>query len=227
MQGASWHSHKESASAAQHCIGSAPAVNPVLALRCRECQGRIFRPARSSPYAREADKEDVRGLSPLINILLTCVAAGAVAPVLGMPWFGAAVDSNDGHQGQVELMGEAFGRWFTTGGDTTTGADALNGLETALLAVVAASALLALAMLIPPLRSSLRGSVKLVPLAAPLIVLIGIVVEAGPAGVEPRRGAFVALALTVFLVSAAQQAAEMREKKKPVPKPYSPGAAAR
>jgi hypothetical protein len=169
----------------------------------------------------------VRGLSPLINILLTCLLAGALTPALDTPWFAPAVDSNDGHQGQVELMGEALGRWFTGSGATRTGTEALGGLETALLAVVAASALLALAMLIPPLRSSLRGSVKLVPLAAPLIVLIGIVVEAGPAGVEPRRGAFVALALTVFLVSAAQQAAEMREKKKPVPKPYSPGAAAR
>lgn len=163
----------------------------------------------------------MRAFSPLLNILLACVAAVAVAPVLAMPWFGGAVDSNDGNQGQVELMGEAIGRWFTNTGTTTTGAEALAGMETAILAIVGFSALLSLAMLAPPLRASLRGVVKLIPLAAPVAVLAAIVIEAGPAGVEPRYGAFVALLLTAFLASAANQAGEMREKKPAAAKAYA------
>ena len=179
------------------------------------------------PAPRKADKGDVRGLSPLMNILLTCLAAGALTPVLGMPWFGSAVDSNDGHQGSIELMAEAIARWFGAAGTTATGADSLTGMESALMLVVVATAVLALAMLVPSLRGYLRGTVKLLPLAAPVLVLAAILLEAGPAGVEPRYGAFVALALTIFMASAAQQAGEMREKKKPAPKPYSPGAPAR
>jgi hypothetical protein len=165
----------------------------------------------------------VRGFSPLINILLTCAAALAVVPVLGMPWFAGAVDSNDGHQGSVELMGEAIGRWFSAAGSTTTGADALTSLETALLALAAATAVLALGMLVAPLRTTLRGLVKLLPLAAPAVVLAAMLTESATADVEPRYGAFVALALTVFMASAAQQAGEMREPKT-VAKPYEAGA---
>ncbi len=145
----------------------------------------------------------MRGFSPLINVVLTCLAAIAVVPVLGLPWFAGAIDSNDGNQGQTELMGEALARWFGQQGTTSTGTEVLAALEMALLAVTALTALLALAMLVPGLRSSLRGTMKLVPLAAPLIVLV-------------------ALALTVFMASAGQQAGEMREPK-PAPTKYTPG----
>lgn len=168
----------------------------------------------------------MRAFTPLINIFLTCVAAVAVAPVLAMPWFAGAVDSNDGNQGQVELMGEAIGRWFSGSGTTSTGAAVLGTMESVILATVAVSALLALAMLAPPMRASVRGLVKLIPMATPLAVLVAIVMEAGSAGVEPRYGAFVALALSVFLASAANQAGEMREKK-PAVTSYAPGPATR
>jgi hypothetical protein len=164
----------------------------------------------------------VRAFSPLINIFLTCVAAVAVVPVLGLPWFGAAVDSNDGNQGQVELIGEAFARWFSNEGATATGTDTLTWAKTALLAVVAASALLALSMLVAPLRGQMRGLVKALPLAAPVIVLAGIISEANAVGVEPRYGSFAALALTGLLASAANQAGEMRESK-PAQTTYTPG----
>ena len=168
----------------------------------------------------------MRGFSPLLNILLTCLVAGALVAVLEMPWFATAVNSNDGFQGSIELMGEGIRRWFTDTGTTATGTDMLGSLGTALLGVAAATALLALAMLIPALRSATRHLLKMLPLAAPLIVLAAVLSESGAASVEPRYGAFVALALTVLLASAAQQAAEMREKKA-APKPYSPGARAR
>ena len=158
-----------------------------------------------------------------MNIVMTCLVAGALLPVLDMPWFAAAVNSNDGFQGSIELMGEAIRRWFTDTGATTTGADTLGSLGTALLGVAAATALLALAMLVPALRASTRHLLKVLPPAAPLIALAGILAESGAAGTEPRYGAFVALALTVLLASAAHQAAEMREKKA-APKPYSQGA---
>jgi hypothetical protein len=161
-----------------------------------------------------------------MNIVLTCLVAGALVPVLDLPWFSAAVNSNDGLQGSVELMGEALRRWFTDTGATTTGAETLGSLGTALMGVTAATALLALAMLLPGLRSSVRHLLKMLPLAAPLITLAGILAESGAATVEPRYGAFVALVLTILLASAANQAAEMREKK-PAPKPYSQGARAR
>jgi hypothetical protein len=147
-----------------------------------------------------------------------------VMPVLGLPWVAEAVDSNDGHQGAVELMGEAFGRWFTASGVTGTGNEVLaaNGRH-ALMAVCLVSALLAVAMLAPGLRMHMRGLVKLVPVAAPLIVLVLILSEAHRAEVEPRWGAFAALVLTVFMASAAIQAGEMRERKA-APQQYTPGA---
>ena len=150
-----------------------------------------------------------------------------MVPVLTLPWFAGAVDSNDGNQGQVELMGEAIGRWFTGSDTTSTGAATLGGMESAILGIALVTALLALLMIVPPMRASLRGLIKLLPLVAPLLVVAAILLEAGPADVEPRYGAFVALALMVFMASAAQQAGEMREKKKSAPKPYSPGAPAR
>ena len=164
----------------------------------------------------------MRGFSPLINVFLTCLAALAVVPVLGLPWFAGAVDSNDGYQGQVELLGEAIARWFTQQGATSTGVDVLTWAESALMGIAAVTAVLALGMLVPPLRSGIRGLVKLLPLAAPLVVVAAIVVEARHAEVEPRYGAFVMLALTVFMACAAQQAGEMREPKS-APKPYTPG----
>jgi hypothetical protein len=161
-----------------------------------------------------------------MNIVLTCLAAGSILLALDMPWFATAVNSNDGYQGSIELMGEGMRRWFTDAGATTTGTDSIGSLGTALLGVAAATALLALAMLLPALRSTSRHLLKMLPLAAPVIALAAILSESGAAGVEPRYGAFAALALTVLLASAAQQAAEMREKKV-APKPYSPGARAR
>jgi hypothetical protein len=164
----------------------------------------------------------VRAFSPVINVFLTCLAALAAVPVLGLPWFGPAIDSNDGFQGQLELMGEALARWFGSAGATTTGTAVLTWAESALVGVVGATALLALAMLIAPLRGQLRGLLKALPMAAPVVVLAGMIGESHRPDVEPRFGAFVALALTVFLVSAANQAADVRETK-PAPKPYTPG----
>jgi hypothetical protein len=77
-------------------------------------------------------------------------------------------------------------------------------------------------MLVPALRGQLRAMVKALPLAAPVIVLAGIIGEANAAGVEPRYGSFAALALTVLLASAANQAGEMREQK-PAQTTYTPG----
>lgn len=177
-------------------------------------------PLRSARAA--SDTEHVRGFSPQINILFTCLAAACVVPLLGTAWFAKAVDSNDGYQGSVELMAEAVARWFTAAGATTAGADVLTRAEAALLGVAALTVLLALAMLVSPLRNSVRGVLKTLPLAAPAIVVVSILAEAHRAEVEPRWGAFATLALTVFLATSAGQAGELRERKA-APKPYTPG----
>jgi hypothetical protein len=164
----------------------------------------------------------VRGFSPQINILLTCLAAAGIVPVLGLPWFGNAIDSNDGYQGSIELMGEAIARWFGETGVTSSGTAVLGTAEIALLALCGLTALLALLMLVPMMRSSLRGVLKMLPAAAPLVVVVGIISEAHRAEVEPRWGAFAALALSLLMATAAAQAAEMRERKT-APKVFSAG----
>ena len=177
------------------------------------------------PLRSEASASDtavVRGFSPQLNILLTFIAAIAIVPVLGLPWFGDAIDSNDGYQGQIELMGEAIARWFGQDGVTTTGVATLGAAETALLAICGLTALLTLMMLIPAMRSSLRGVLKMLPFAAPLVVVVAIISEAHRSEIEPRWGAFAALALTGVMASAAAQAAEMRERKT-APKVFSAG----
>jgi len=160
----------------------------------------------------------MHGLSPLTNIVLALLAAVGIVPVLAQPWFAAAVDSNDGFQGPVELMGEAIGRWFGSSGTTATGAEVLATGEAVLLAVVAATVVLVLAMLVPGLRMSVRSLVRLLPFAAPVVVLVLIVSEASSSAVEPRWGAFAALAVATFMASSAYNAGDM-----PVPKPASGG----
>lgn len=165
----------------------------------------------------------MRGFSPLINVLLTILAAATVFPLLGKPWFAGAMDTNDGNQGSIELMGEAIGRWFTAQGATSTGADVLSSGGSLLLAACGVTVVLTLGMLIPGLRANLRGVLKMVPVAAPLIVVASILSQAAAAGVEPRWGGFATLAMTLFMASAAGQAAELRERKA-APKAYAPGA---
>lgn len=165
----------------------------------------------------------MRGFSPPINIFLTCLAGLALVPVLGLPWFAGAMDTDNGNQGQIELMAEAIGRWFTGAGSTATGTEVLGGLEIALLGVAVVTVLLAVLMLAPPLRMSLRAIVKVLPIAAPVLVLVAIVAEAGASGTEPRYGAFLALAVTAFMASCAHQAGDMRERKA-APRSYTPGA---
>ena len=211
----------ESASALAECSTDRPDARPALALDEDECQVCIREWPRLRFARGSSDTCHVRGFSPQINIILTLLAAFGLFPLLSQPWFAAAVDSNDGFQGSVELMGEAIGRWFTAQGTTATGSEALTNGKTALILVVGATLLLAVALLLPPLRDSARGLVRTIPLAAPLMVLVSIISEAAASSVEPRWGAFATLALMTFMASAAFNAGEMRVRKTPVG-PYRP-----
>jgi hypothetical protein len=163
----------------------------------------------------------MRQLSPLTNLMLAVLASIGVAITLGLPWYAATpVVPNDPASG-VESAAAAIARWFTSDGSTVTGTEALRGAESALLLACGLTALLSMAVLAGPIRSYLRGPLKLVALSAPVIVVVHLFHQ--PVGEELRWGTFVALAASLLMANSAYHGAEIRDPR-PAPGPYRPPA---
>lgn len=164
----------------------------------------------------------VSQFSPPTALVLACLAALGMVPVLGLPWYGlASGERPKANKGDVELQAEAVLRWFQNPGTSYTGAATLNGAETALVGIAGVTILLAALFLIPTIRASLRTPLALIPLAAPVIVLYHLIDTPGDnETTEPRWGIFVALALTLFMARAAYRGAEMGEKRSSMPDRY-------
>jgi hypothetical protein len=168
----------------------------------------------------------VSQFNPLTNLLLACLAAMGLVPALGLPWYATAVPMSQAEvdKGQIELTAENVARWFTSDGQTFTGTETLTGAKTALLVIAAVTIALCVLVLLPQMRSTARGLLRLVPLAAPAIVLVHLFHQPGSnAGTELRWGVFVTLAISVLMASAAYQGGELQDRK-PARAPYVPPA---
>jgi hypothetical protein len=157
----------------------------------------------------------MRQFSPLTNLLLTCLAAAGLVLTLGLPWYGAAVGVSDSETevgtiaGPIEGVAALVSRWFDPQGTGTTGADALGFAQQGLMGLAAVTALLAIAMLLPFARRTAQEGLRLIPLAAPALVVLQMV-DVPVAGAELRWGAFMALLSGLFMASAAWHGAGLR-----------------
>lgn len=150
----------------------------------------------------------MRQLTPHTNIVLTLVAAALLVVALGLPFYGAEPGSQPESAASIENTGSTLVRYFGTQGPTVSGSDALDAAETLLVGLAGLTAFLALLMLVPALRNGLRDVLKVVPLVAPLVMVVQ--VFSAPSGMEVRIGVFAALAVAAFMASSAFHAAELR-----------------
>jgi hypothetical protein len=167
----------------------------------------------------------VSQFTPRTNLLLACLAALGLVPALGLPWYAAAPTGRpDPFAGSIERLAANIGRWFTSSGQTFTGSETLNGGKTALLVLGVVTIALCCMALVPGMRDTARGLLRLVPLAAPVIVLVHLVHQPGSnAQTELRWGILVTLGLAAFMASAAYHGGEIQDHK-PARAPYVPPA---
>jgi hypothetical protein len=155
--------------------------------------------------------------SPVTNLVLAVLAAAGLLPVLNLPFFAHAqkYDSEG-----VERNGEQIYRWFTTPADPITGVEAMTTSRQILLGIVVATVALCLLMAIGPLRRFVRDALKIVPIAAAVLVAAKLFDQ--PQGnIEVRWGLFAAIALAAFMASSAFHGSKLPDPK-PAPKPYAP-----
>jgi hypothetical protein len=151
----------------------------------------------------------MRQLTPPTNLLLTLLSAAALTLALGLAWYAPVPLPAPGADPEtVEGTGATIARWFGETGAIVTGADSLKTAETVLLALAGATAGLAFLMVLPPLRRFVRELLRIVPLAAPVVVVVQMVDP--PAGMEIRWGVFAALAAAVLMANSAFHGAELR-----------------
>ena len=166
-----------------------------------------------------ADTAHVRQINPFTNLLLTVLCAAGLALSIGLPWFAGKRPAGE-DDGTLEALASDIARVFAQGG--VAGTDSLGSARPVLLVLAAVTAVLAVLHLVPALRRLVRTPLRLVPLAAPVVVLVQAV--DAPDGFELRWGLLVALAVSAYMASSAFHGAELREKR-PKPAPYRPPAA--
>src|SRR3954451_5593779 len=107
----------------------------------------------------------MRQLTPLTNLMLSCISALGLLLSLELPWYAhPAVDVPDG---RVEAVGAQIARTFTSG-DTISGSDVLGSRSTLLYIVAAVVIALSIAMLVPALREPFRDMLRGISLVSPL-----------------------------------------------------------
>jgi uncharacterized membrane protein len=163
----------------------------------------------------------VRQLNPSTNLMLAVITGVALLASMSLPWFAAPVEDPTATDGPIERGAFAVSQVFATSAkDTVDGTAALGGARMALVGIVVLVALLALAVLTPSIRRQAEDVLHLVALAVPVVVLIAAVSHPGTtAPASLHYGTLVALALSLFMASAAWNGARMREKRKPQARP--------
>jgi hypothetical protein len=181
-------------------------------------------PTRLNPAAARADEwgePAMRQLTPLTNLALTVLLAAGLVVTLGLPWYGHPPERapEAPEPGQIEALAATIARMFGDAGAKVVGAEAAPAVKVALVAIAGASALLAVLMLLAPLRSVVRPLLKAVPMAAAAAVLVALLDV--PGGMELRWGIFAALAAALAMANSAFHGAELRAPR-PAPARYVP-----
>lgn len=159
----------------------------------------------------------MRQFSHLTNLLLTCAFAALSVVTLGMPWYAPAERASGSGEGAMEAIGTDIVQFFSSSGATVAG----NAHQpTALLAVAALTAFLAVLVLAGLRVSPVRDVLRLVPFAAPVLILIKAVDHPAP-GQELRWGILASLVVYGLMASAALQGSQLTTPK-PRAKAYVP-----
>jgi hypothetical protein len=166
----------------------------------------------------------MRTLGFRTHVLFAVAAAVGVIAALGEPWYAAAprvVKDGDtaigSLHGPVEGMSAGINRWITeTSG--TTGWDALGVWGPVLAGLAMLTALSALGCLVPALQGAAREALRYGSLATFGVVLWKLIDTPGPNQVmEPRFGAFVAVAAALLAATSGGAVAAAPLKRRRVP----------
>jgi hypothetical protein len=95
-----------------------------------------------------------------------------------------------------------------------TGTQALGTVENGLLGIGAVAIILAAMMFLRPLAPIAREGLRVVPLAAPALVVLQMVDQPGSVAMELRWGVFTALAAGLLMASAAWHGSTLRAPKR-------------
>lgn len=157
----------------------------------------------------------MRQLKPSTNLVLAVLAGLGLLASLGLPWYAAPVADTTVTDGPVERFAFQVAQVFATSAKgTVTGSAGLGDARVALIAVVAVIALVAVAVGMPAIRRQSEDLMRVVAVAAPLVVIVAAV--AHPGATQPVRihyGLLVSLALVALMVNAAWHGANLREKR--------------
>ena len=151
----------------------------------------------------------MRQLSALTNLVLACAAAVGLVLGLKLPWFAPVLSAPEQEnavgqlQGPMDETAALVERIFSSSGPAVTGAEAYGTLDVVVLALAGVTVLLAALCAVPVLRGLVRDLLRMVPLVAPLLLIVNLV--SPPAGLELRWGSFAAIGIAALMASAAWQ----------------------
>lgn len=163
-----------------------------------------------------ADTRRVRQLSPSSNLALAVLAALGLLGTLSLPWFAAPAADLTATDGPVERGAFQVSHFFgTSARGMVSGSDALGGARSVLYALVLVVVVLAAAVAMAGVRKQAEDLLRVVALAAPVLVIGTAVAHPGTvAAVHVHYGALVALLVSALMASAAWQGCSMRYKAK-------------
>jgi hypothetical protein len=156
----------------------------------------------------------VRQLSPPTNLLLACLAALGLLGTLNLPWYAPPVPDTTETDGPVERAAWAVSRVFAHHDHQVSGNDVIGGGRTLLYVLAAAVCVLAIVAAVSALRPLIRDALRIFAIIAPVVVLYLAIDRPGDnAELTIHWGTLVALAVALFMASAAWQGSAIRERR--------------
>ena len=156
----------------------------------------------------------MRTLGFRTHVLLAAAAAVGVVAALAEPWYAVAPQTQPVEgggvgslEGPVDSLAAGMQRWITESSGTS-GWDALGTWGHVLAGCAILTALGAIGCLVPALQGVAREALRYGALAAFAIAIWKLIDTPGPnAAMEPRIGAFVAVAAALIAVTSGQAVA--------------------
>lgn len=157
----------------------------------------------------------MRQLNPSTNLVLAVVAGLGLLGSLALPWFAAPATDPVATDGPVERAAFQITQVFKADAvGTISGSEGLGDARVALFALVALVAVMVLAVGAPRIRRQSEDVMRIVVIAAPVVVIAAAIAHPGAA--QPVRlhyGLLISLVLVAAMCNAAWHGASMRQKR--------------
>lgn len=159
----------------------------------------------------------MRQANPSTNLVLAILAGLGLLGSLSLSWYAAPVTDSVDTDGPVERGAFQVSQVFAAHAKgVISGNDALGSGRMALVALVAVVALVAFAVGTPALRRPAEDLLRVVAIAAPIVVIVAAAAHPGTnTPVRLHYGMLIGFAAALLMASAAWHGATMREKRKP------------